>query len=349
MAQAFEAHRELASQPLGRGTFCSSSTSSSSVSSRRADGGPPVVESYTESTVQSVGRDGRKVREVQQSYSNTASGLQKASIERGLDARARKIVKERYKGSERSTDMFQNLNENQASQFDREWDEHSAALPPHLRTNMGHNLLRSDDESRPHHHRASPPWDGNRTIYPHARALQQQSRRHQPRGQSQALQLTGGGGGEPWNSAATRSQRRSDSNDPQGFDDRPRSGFRTGGTPPKKPTLRGRFDAAGTLSSARNSTSSLYGGGAGSSEADYSSRRGSRDSATSGASGGHRDVRQASSSSFAAAPQSRRQRTTRRRGSTSSSSGYHGHHGGDEEADEALAQRLARDEARRLG
>merc|ERR1712172_248219 len=81
-----------------------------------------------------VGNHDRQMREVQQAYSNSDTGIYKMSLERQLDGRGRKMVKEhhRHTGEERHTDMYKGMSEEQYPDFDRDWQQRSVAqLPQH--------------------------------------------------------------------------------------------------------------------------------------------------------------------------------------------------------------------------
>merc|ERR1719327_505268 len=66
-----------------------------------------------------VGDYGRQIQEVQQAYSNSATGIDKMSLERQLQGRGRKLVKElnRSSGEERNTDMYRGMSEEQYPDF----------------------------------------------------------------------------------------------------------------------------------------------------------------------------------------------------------------------------------------
>jgi len=108
---------------------------------------------YTQQTMvmsSSVGQDGRvrterfsssavgdyngQMREVQQAYSNNHTGVNKMSLERQLDGRGRKMVKEQYAatGEERTTDMYKGMSEDQSHDFERDWNARAKPrLPQH--------------------------------------------------------------------------------------------------------------------------------------------------------------------------------------------------------------------------
>merc|ERR1719242_3015767 len=68
-----------------------------------------------------VGNHDGQMQEVQQAYSNTDTGINKMSLERQMEGRGRKMVKEqhRHTGEERHTDMYKGMSEEQYADFDR--------------------------------------------------------------------------------------------------------------------------------------------------------------------------------------------------------------------------------------
>ena len=72
-------------------------------------------------------------------YENTGTGLQKASHERMLNDKGRKIVKERVGHQMNSYDHYKNLRDEEASLFDDNW--HKAAHDLGLKTSSMNNRL----------------------------------------------------------------------------------------------------------------------------------------------------------------------------------------------------------------
>merc|ERR1711933_429338 len=70
-----------------------------------------------------------QMHEVQQAYSNSTSGVKKMSLERQLQGRGRKMVKEVSNGEERHTDMYKGMSEDQYPEFDQRWQQ---IAMPHL-------------------------------------------------------------------------------------------------------------------------------------------------------------------------------------------------------------------------
>lgn len=86
-----------------------------------------------------VGNRAHGIRESQQAYSNSSSGLDKMGLERQLGNRARKMVKERDRNSmeERSTEMFRGMDESHRSAFDQDFSSQAHHLPQHSRFSGG--------------------------------------------------------------------------------------------------------------------------------------------------------------------------------------------------------------------
>eukprot|EP00928_Gymnodinium_smaydae_P057617 TRINITY_DN40832_c0_g1_i1.p1 TRINITY_DN40832_c0_g1~~TRINITY_DN40832_c0_g1_i1.p1 ORF type:complete len:267 (+),score=39.49 TRINITY_DN40832_c0_g1_i1:71-802(+) len=80
----------------------------------------------------SVGDQGRRVRETQQTYSNSRLGVEKISLERQMDDQARKTVKERshFTDEDRHTDLYHGMEEHQAGDFDQRWHQEAAPYIP---------------------------------------------------------------------------------------------------------------------------------------------------------------------------------------------------------------------------
>jgi len=117
-----------AGDPSGQGGF---SCQSMCMSMSMGPDGQMHTERFSSST---IGDNERRVRETQQAYSNSRSGVDKMSLERQMDDRGRKMVKERSRltGEERSTNMFRGMQEEHAAEFDSQWQQRAAPyLPPH--------------------------------------------------------------------------------------------------------------------------------------------------------------------------------------------------------------------------
>jgi hypothetical protein len=66
--------------------------------------------------------NGQRLVERQQMYENTGTGLQKIANERMLNDRGRKVVRERQGDNVNSFDHYRNMRQEQASDFDQEWE-----------------------------------------------------------------------------------------------------------------------------------------------------------------------------------------------------------------------------------
>merc|ERR1719323_2207730 len=82
----------------------------------------------------SVGDHDKRIADTQQACSNSSTGVDKMSLERQMQDRGRKMVKERIAGGdERQTEMFRGFDESQAHKFDQQWQQHAS---PHLRNHF---------------------------------------------------------------------------------------------------------------------------------------------------------------------------------------------------------------------
>lgn len=82
-----------------------------------------------------VGNREQGIREAQQAYQNSASGMQKMAMERQLGDRGVKIIRERNRDSleERSTELLRGLEESACQTFTRDFDAQAHYLPQHTR------------------------------------------------------------------------------------------------------------------------------------------------------------------------------------------------------------------------
>lgn len=122
----------------GSGGFTSQTMS---FSSRMGSDGKMHTEHFSSS---SVGDRNRNIYETQQAYNNSSSGVDKMSLERQMDGRGRKVVKERHRetAEERQTDMYKGMNEDQWGEFEQQWNQRAApALPPHHAMGRGEFML----------------------------------------------------------------------------------------------------------------------------------------------------------------------------------------------------------------
>mmetsp|Transcript_66485 Transcript_66485/g.168470 ORF Transcript_66485/g.168470 Transcript_66485/m.168470 type:complete len:291 (-) Transcript_66485:115-987(-) len=120
----------------GGGFSCQSMTFSSSM----GQDGQMRSERFSSST---VGDMSGKMREVQQAYSNTDTGMNKMSMERQMDGRGRKLVKESSSvtGEERQTDLYRGMDEEQYPQFEQDWNRRAVPRLPQHAQGMQHSML----------------------------------------------------------------------------------------------------------------------------------------------------------------------------------------------------------------
>lgn len=84
------------------------------------------------------GHIGQKIRESQQAYSNSTTGVDKMGLERQIGERAHKMVKERDRTrEERSTEMFRGMDERGRDAFDRDFGGKSHHMPAYQRVDPG--------------------------------------------------------------------------------------------------------------------------------------------------------------------------------------------------------------------
>lgn len=109
------------------------------VSSTKMDAnGRPIQEKYQNKVAGAIG-NGNKVIERQQLYDNSATGLQKASHERMLNDKGRKVVRERIGDQMNSHDHYRNMREEESHQFDQQWGQMAGQLG--LGTSTANNRL----------------------------------------------------------------------------------------------------------------------------------------------------------------------------------------------------------------
>merc|ERR1719450_1950003 len=115
----------------GTGGFGEFSSSTMMMSMNIGPDGQVHTEKFASS---SVGDHDKRIAETQQAYSNSSTGVDKMSLERQMQDRGRKMVKERIAGGdERQTEMFRGFDESQAHEFDQQWQQQAA---PHLRNHF---------------------------------------------------------------------------------------------------------------------------------------------------------------------------------------------------------------------
>jgi len=128
MDQMMQGMGEVSAGSGGSGGF---SSSTMMMSMNVGPDGQVHTEKFASS---SVGDRDKRIAETQQAYSNSSTGVDKMSLERQMQDRGRKMVKERINGGdERQTEMFRGFDESQAHEFDQQWQQHAA---PHLRNHF---------------------------------------------------------------------------------------------------------------------------------------------------------------------------------------------------------------------
>ncbi|CAG9320760.1 unnamed protein product [Blepharisma stoltei] len=90
--------------------------------------GRPIVERYQNQAYGGTDQHGTKYGERKQAYKNTGTGLEKYGHERKIGDRSRKVIQERVGNEERISDLYRNMNENDASDFDRDWEARARNL-----------------------------------------------------------------------------------------------------------------------------------------------------------------------------------------------------------------------------
>merc|ERR1719313_1976083 len=108
-------------------------------SAKRGADGNMHSERFTSST---VGVPHRSIRETQQAYSNSQTGVDKMALEREIGEQGRKMVKERSRksGEERDTQMLRGMTEANAHCFDQRWQKEAAPYIPSHGTNRSRHL-----------------------------------------------------------------------------------------------------------------------------------------------------------------------------------------------------------------
>eukprot|EP00929_Paragymnodinium_shiwhaense_P108376 TRINITY_DN74693_c0_g1_i1.p2 TRINITY_DN74693_c0_g1~~TRINITY_DN74693_c0_g1_i1.p2 ORF type:complete len:267 (+),score=57.68 TRINITY_DN74693_c0_g1_i1:78-878(+) len=125
--------RQMGGGAPGGGQYACQTFSMSSV--RGADG-----KMHTEQYMSSdVGNRDHGIRERQDAYSNSTTGVDKMGLERQLGDRGRKVVKERDRRTqeERQTEMFRGMDEGGKGAFDRDFSGKAHHMPQHARYGGG--------------------------------------------------------------------------------------------------------------------------------------------------------------------------------------------------------------------
>lgn len=108
---------EISHGGLGGNFYSSTFVQSTKVDSN----GRPVVEKYRSEAKGGVNERGEVMKERKQAYAHSGTGLEKYGHERVIGDKGRKVVKERFREQERTSDVFKNLMESEVAEFDREW------------------------------------------------------------------------------------------------------------------------------------------------------------------------------------------------------------------------------------
>ena len=109
---------------LGNGQFMSSSTVTQM---KTGPDGKPVKETYKTRAHGATGK-GNKVVDRQQMYEHTGTGLQKASHERMLNDKGRKVIKERIGNNINKYDHFKGMGISDTDGFDSDWNRVAGSL-----------------------------------------------------------------------------------------------------------------------------------------------------------------------------------------------------------------------------
>jgi hypothetical protein len=114
---------------LGRGNGNPQFFSRTIQQSTRFDSqGRPLVQTYQTQAYGGTDHDGTRIAERKQYYSDSGSGLEKRAVERKVGDRSRKVVQERLGQEEHRSDLYHNMDERDAGDFDRVWEERSRGL-----------------------------------------------------------------------------------------------------------------------------------------------------------------------------------------------------------------------------
>lgn len=98
--------------------------------SRTGPDGKQHVEKYSSSD---VGNMQHRIRESQQAYSNSSTGIDKMALERQMGDQGRKMVRERNRSTmdERATELFRGMDESGKDAFDSRFAANRGHLPAH--------------------------------------------------------------------------------------------------------------------------------------------------------------------------------------------------------------------------
>lgn len=114
---------------MGNGQYACQSFS---MCSRMGPDGKMHTERFANSE---VGNRPQGIREAQQAYQNSSTGVDKMALERQLGDRGRKVVRERDRttNEERTTELFKGMNESGRDAFCRDFGADAQHMPAHPR------------------------------------------------------------------------------------------------------------------------------------------------------------------------------------------------------------------------
>ena len=109
-------------QGLGNGTMISKKY----VSKIDYSDGTPKKESYQSQSIRQFGDDGHNISERQEAYKNSATGIQQAALQRLLDDKGTKVIKERnvLTGSQDQHNIYQGISENDLNNFNKQYTDY---------------------------------------------------------------------------------------------------------------------------------------------------------------------------------------------------------------------------------
>lgn len=109
-------------QGLGNGTMISKQY----VSKIDYSDGTPKQESYQSQSIKQFGEDGHNISERQEAYKNSATGLQQAALQRLLDDKGTKTIRQRNinTGTQEQHDLYQGITENDLNSFNKQYTDY---------------------------------------------------------------------------------------------------------------------------------------------------------------------------------------------------------------------------------
>ena len=109
-------------QGLGNGTMISKKY----ISKIDYSDGTPKKESYQSQSIRQFGDDGHNISERQEAYKNSATGIQQAALQRLLDDKGTKVIKERnvLTGSQDQHNIYQGISENDLNNFNKQYTDY---------------------------------------------------------------------------------------------------------------------------------------------------------------------------------------------------------------------------------